>query len=188
MKAKSIIIIVSLVIAAMIFLRYAFVTTGDAKNLCLNIFSSSFVVLLIEVIALIRDVLKYSFLKGTYRRTGIFGEDLKKTSDTKYVSMNETYLTHKVSPTVTLKYLGDGKYRGTAYYDEGETKITLNLDLDNRMTGKGTYQYVNKSYPDLGIYEFQVDELCRKTIYIRYSNFLPSGLARGYEIWKKGGS
>jgi hypothetical protein len=188
MKTKNIIIIVLLLIVGLFCLLLASWTSDpDTKNISLNIFSSATVVFIIELIVLVRDSWRYSFLQGTYKRTQIFGTDPEKKTDTKYVDMTKTYNDNIVNQEIVLHYDGDAKYHGYAHYDKGKkgkTKITLNLDTENPMTGTGTYQYLEKTVIDIGTYKFQVD-IDKKRIYIFYSNLLPSGLASGYEIWKK---
>jgi len=61
-------------------------------------------------------------------------------------------------------------------------EIVFNLNTIDRITGTGSYKYKNKE--DYGIYEFQVIGE-DKDILMYYKNVFPSGLAEGYEIWKK---
>lgn len=188
MRTKNIIIIVLLLVVGLFCILFARLTDDtDTKNIFLNIFSSATVVFLIELIVFFRDWWKYSFLKGTYKRKQIFGTDPEKKVDTKYVDMTKTYVDNKVNPEIVLHYDGDAKYHGYVHYDKGDkgkTKITLDLDTVNPMTGTGTYQYLDKTVIDIGTYKFQVD-IDKKRIYIFYSNLLPSGLACGYEVWEK---
>ena len=162
MKTKNLIILASLLVAGITSFCWASVTpTGsDKKNILLNIFSSVTVVFLIELIVFFRDWLRFSFLKGPYKRSKIFYEDETKKSASKYVDITETYTNNNVNSEINLVYSGDGKYHGHAFYDKGEkgkTEITLQLDLENSMQGKGTYQYFDKTVIDLGNYIFQVD-------------------------------
>lgn len=190
MRTKNVVIIFILLITGIISFCWAKSITAigsDTRNVLFNIFSSVIVILIIELIVLFRDWFKYSSLQGTYRRIKIFSVDEKKEADSKYVDMSQTYIDNKVNPEIYLGYVGDGKYQGYAFYDKGEkgkTKITLQRDLENTMIGTGTYQYFDKAIIDLGTYSFQVD-LNKKTLYIFYSNLLPSGLTKGYEIWEK---
>ena len=95
-----------------------------------------------------------------------------------------------------LKYHYHGIYTGTVEYLDHEksdwrngliikTKalVTLNLNLANKMTGSGSYKYLNRD--DFGKFEFQIDEQNLDRIIVSYINTIPSGLAEGYEIWTK---
>ena len=64
-----------------------------------------------------------------------------------------------------------------------KTRVTLNINSANKMTGSGSYKYANRD--DFGKYEFQVDEENTNRIIVNYRNTLPSGLAEGYEIWER---
>lgn len=106
------------------------------------------------------------------------------------------YECDKVKYFIKLNYLFHGIYSGTVeYYDhinskpkEGVIKkttanFTFNLNLANKMIGTGSYKYVQKD--DYGKYEFQIDEENKNRIIVSYENTIPSGLSKGYEIWKK---
>lgn len=188
MKTKNIIILLFLFITATVSFYFAKTSNvTDTKNIFYNIFSSATVVFLIELIVFIRDWIKYSFLSGIYKRLKIFNENSKKEIDSKYDDMTPIYVEHNVDTNITLHYIGDGKYNGYAYYDKGDkgkTKIILNLDMANPMTGTGAYQYLDKENIDIGVLSFQVD-ISKKRLYVFHSNLLPSGLAKGYEIWER---
>lgn len=98
---------------------------------------------------------------------------------------------------ILLNYEFGGNYNGTAeYYNHNipgtdaytqpkpktMAEIVFNLNTIDRITGTGSYKYKNKE--DYGIYEFQVIGE-DKDILMYYKNVFPSGLAEGYEIWKK---
>jgi hypothetical protein len=100
--------------------------------------------------------------------------------------------------SIRLSYKFQGMYSGTAEYflhdsysgrwqdrSIAKTKvaITLNINLGNKMTGEGSYKYVNKD--DFGKYEFQIDDENSDRIIVYYRNTLPSGLSEGFEIWEK---
>jgi hypothetical protein len=100
--------------------------------------------------------------------------------------------------SIRLSYKFQGMYTGTAEYFlhdsyEGrwqdrsiaKTKaaITLNINLGNKMTGVGSYKYINTD--DFGKYEFQIDDQNSNRIIAYYKNTIPSGLSEGYEIWEK---
>lgn len=86
----------------------------------------------------------------------------------------------------TVEYMFHDDYDGR-WHDRNIKKtkavITLNLNLANKMTGSGTYKYLNKD--DFGKYEFQIDDENPNRIIVSYWNTVPSGLAEGYEIWEK---
>jgi hypothetical protein len=95
-----------------------------------------------------------------------------------------------------LKYHYHGIYTGTVEYLDHEKSdwrngviikikalVTLNLNLANKMTGSGSYKYLDRN--DFGKFEFQIDEQNLGRIIISYINTIPSGLAEGYEIWIK---
>lgn len=101
----------------------------------------------------------------------------------------ESYLTE-------LKYHYHGIYTGTVEYldhltsdwrngkiNKIKSMVTLNLNLANRMTGSGSYKYLDRD--DIGKFEFQVDEQDKNRIIVYYVNTIPSGLAEGYEIWER---
>lgn len=106
------------------------------------------------------------------------------------------YKCDQVEYLVELKYHYHGIYTGfVEYFDHKKgdwknnkmkkikTKITLNLNTANKMTGTGSYKYFFRD--DFGRYEFQIDEQNPKRIIVNYWNTLPSGLAEGYEIWER---
>lgn len=92
---------------------------------------------------------------------------------------------------IKLKYLYNGIYDGTAEYhkywgtygDKTVVKFTLTLNQSNLTTGGGNYKYIEKD--DYGIYSFQVNEDDKTEILVTYKNTIPSGLAEGYEKWKR---
>lgn len=175
------------------------------RNIIIGILSSAILLALIEFILLIRDSTKYAFLSGKYKRLEIYQLNENRIRWTKDESIEKNgkrfeYKTdscyHRLAfyddltdiKKIELKYLFNGKYSGTVDYDEGTTKISITLDNTNEMQGKGTYQYTKSTdnkLPNLGTYEIQVDELDKSKIYVYYKNTIPSGLAEGYEIWKK---
>lgn len=104
------------------------------------------------------------------------------------------YSFDKIQYLTKLKYHYHGIYIGTVEYLDHinsdwrngkvvKTKalITLNLNLANKMTGTGSYKYLNRD--DFGKFEFQVDEQNTNRIIVNYINTIPSGLAEGYEVW-----
>ena len=92
---------------------------------------------------------------------------------------------------IKLRYLHHGIYEGTAEYhkywgtygEKTEVKFNLTLNQSNLTTGAGNYKYVEKD--DYGIYSFQINEDDKSEILVTYKNTIPSGLAEGYEKWKR---
>jgi ABC-type transport system involved in multi-copper enzyme maturation permease subunit len=159
---------------------------NDWKNVFIGFLASFLTVLLIEIINVIYNCRMLSKLKGTYKRIKITNVSGQKQPDGGvYDDLTERYNTQKVNSEIRLKYNGEGEYIGTASYEEGEVEFTINLNRSNPKTGTGIYQYINKTEPDLGIYDIQVDKNCNDRIYVKYSNVIPSGNAQGYEIWEK---
>jgi hypothetical protein len=156
------------------------------KNIFIGLFASFLTVLLIEIVNKIYDHMTLSKLDGAYKRIKITNvSDQKQPNGGVYEDLTERYITRKVKPEINLEYKGEGEYIGTAFYEEGEVEFTINLNKLNPKTGTGIFQYRNKTEPDLGIYDIQVDNNSKDRIYIKYSNVIPSGNVGGYEIWEK---
>ena len=92
---------------------------------------------------------------------------------------------------IKLKYLHHGIYEGIADYnkywgnygDVAKVKFTLTLNKSNTTTGSGNYKYIEQD--DYGIYSFQVNANDKDEILVTYKNTIPSGLAEGYEKWRR---
>ncbi|MBS1773866.1 MAG: hypothetical protein JST82_13485 [Bacteroidetes bacterium] len=160
-------------------------------GLLLGVLSSVFLLLFIEIINWYRDKRLYGFIKGKYKRISIYQtneNDARGNNDTIYSEL-EYY--KSIDWDIHLKYHYNGIYTGTAeYYNHSSSdnkktlvSITLNLNTANRMIGEGSYKYISKN--DFGIYSFHVDNDNHNRIILTYKNTIPSGLARGYEIWEK---
>lgn len=106
------------------------------------------------------------------------------------------YNCNQVDYLIQLDYHYHGIYTGFVEYFDHEkgnwkenkmekikAKVTLNLNTANKMTGSGSYKYLNCD--DFGRYEFQIDEQNPNRIIVSYCNTIPSGLAEGYEVWEK---
>lgn len=155
--------------------------SDSVENVFIGMFTSSFVVLIIELINLLHDRANLSKLEGNYTRTTITNWNSK-------LNIHEDISDQHPNKDINLKYKGEGEYEGTVTYGQDEVNITINLDKVNSKLGKGIYQYIHKI--DLGIYEIRIDRNDANRIYISYRNVISSnpevsGLARGYEIWKK---
>lgn len=121
------------------------------------------------------------------------GSNIKFIEDSCYHRL-DYYKCDSVNYFIELNYQYHGIYTGyVEYYDhkngnwkEGKmvkikAKITISLNLANKMTGSGSYKYNNLD--DFGKYEFHVDDENTDRIIVNYKNTIPSGLAEGYEIW-----
>jgi hypothetical protein len=165
------------------------VCDSDWKSILFGVASSSFVVFVIETISSIKDYYRLAILHQTYTRTKITNTLDNRHPNGIYEDITKRYLDNNVDMNISLTYKGDGEYVGEAFYEEGKVAITICLDKTNPKTGNGTYQYLEKKpgyeMPDLGTYTIQVDDNGSDRIFIYYSNIVPNGLAKGYEIWAK---
>jgi len=144
-KTKNRIIIAALLIIVIAsVIGFEITCNSDAKNIYIGIFSSSIVVLLLEIIAFFRDRYKYSFLDGIYQRQIITDKQILPINDSIYKDMTQSYKDDNVPDKIKLVYSGDGEYKGTAEYNEGKVEIVINLNADNRNVGTGTYQFTSK--------------------------------------------
>lgn len=124
-------------------------------------------------------------------------ENIEYIQDSKYHNLkyysceNEKYI-------ISLEYHGNGNYTGIAEYldyknpentpySEKKHKtlvdIIMSLNTPDNVSGKGSYKY--QKMVDYGIYDFQIIGKNKDEILIYYKNTIPSGLAEGYQIWKK---
>ncbi len=92
--------------------------------------------------------------------------------------------------TIKIKHLGEGRFFGSCYYEEGKVEFEIFLDVNNPSYGVGTYQYLSKNkndykMPDFGKFELIRDKVDKEKILIYHKNIVPSGLAEGYEIWER---
>jgi hypothetical protein len=162
---------------------------NDWKSILLGISSSSLVVFVIETVASIKDYYRLANLSRTYKRIKITNTLDNRHPNGIYEDMTQRYIDKGVGTKISLTYKGDGEYVGEAFYEEGKVILTIYLDKTNPKTGTGTYQYLEKNpeyeMPDLGKYIIQIDNKNTDTVFVYYSNIVPNGLARGYEIWEK---
>ena len=190
------------------------------ENIIIGVFSSSLLLLLVEIIQWFSDKKIYGYLKGEYLRTiitdVIANNDIvtnKKREEELNEEERKRFEERGLRPIpgsryveilpyreigkdwrIKLKYLHNGIYDGTADYHKywlgnGEltkVKFTLTLNKSNVTTGSGNYKYVDRD--DFGIYSFQINENQKDEILVTYKNTIPSGLAEGYEKWKRIGS
>ena len=165
------------------------ITNNDWKNILFGIASSSFVVFVIEAVSSIKDYYKLANLSRIYKRIKITNTLDNRHPNGVYEDITQRYIEKDIEKKISLTYNGDGEYFGEAFYEEGKVSITICLDKTNPKTGTGTYQYLEKKQgyemPDLGTYAIQVDSKNTNIVFVYYSNIIPNGLARGYEIWIK---
>jgi hypothetical protein len=164
----------------------------NIENILVGILSSSITILILEIVLRIQDYEKYSYLRGNYKRIKFENglDERNKETDRKYEDITNRYL--NINPLTELKYRGDGKYEGEIEYEEGNTIFTIEINLKNTRTGNGTYFYKDKkpkyiqNMPDHGTYQIFVENIKGKImLYVYHENYVPSGLAWGYEIWEK---
>lgn len=157
-------------------------TTG-AENILLGIGSSLILLILIEVRDLNRDKKQYGYLAGKYKREERYNEDKTKIIDSKW-----KLVTTNDNPNLELIYKGSREYYiPQIHYDEHWiATATIFLDATNTNRGSGIYQYTKKADSikvDFGEYNFFVDVIDNRRLYVFHQNYLPSGLSVGYEVW-----
>lgn len=195
--------------------QYYFEFKPRTENILLGLLSSAYLLMFVEIINWIIDKNKFGFLNGKYKKTLItqvnqdglrsnaiqdandreLKEKVKYISDTCYHRL-DYYECNKVEYRTILEYQYHGIYKGyVEYFDHKNgdwknnsfvkvrAKITISLNLANKMTGTGSYKYSNQD--DFGKYEIYVDDENNSRIIVNYENTLPSGLAKGYEIWER---
>jgi hypothetical protein len=136
------------------------------------------------------------------QRSSEIPEAEKKESDRKIKFIKDSiyhrldyYEFNTIEYRTYLEYQYHGIYIGyVEYYDHKngnwknnsfakiKAKITISLNLANRMTGFGSYKYSN--IDDFGKYEIHVDDDNSNRIIVHYKNTIPSGLSEGYEVWE----
>ncbi len=157
-------------------------------NILIGIYTSSIVVLILEIITFLKNSNRYGFLNKKYKRIKIYNKLSDKKNDTIYEEITSRYHENNINSLIKIKHHGDGRFSGSAYYEEGKVKFDVFLDSTNPSFGLGTYQYIekykNKDMPDLGKLELVRDKVDDDKIYIYFKNIAPSGLAESYEIWE----
>lgn len=182
-----------------------------AEKIIIGFLYSSILLLLAELIQFISDQKNYGYLKGDYSRTIITDvlpnnkrEENLNQSEKDELTKNfkkalpgsrfvELLYYKKIGQNwrIKLKYLHHGIYEGIAEYHkywEGNSectkvKFTFTLNKGNLTTGSGNYKYIERD--DYGTYIFQVNENDKNEILVSFKNTIPSGLAEGYEKWKR---
>lgn len=185
-----------------LFLLVVIVTIGLLKpcllyyrlpdGLLIGLLSSAIVVLLIEAISYTTDLKRFSYLRGKFRRVEIQNKlDAVAAANAgrDYEDITPRYVAGQVCRSIRIKHQGEGRFTGSAHYEEGKVKFDLLLDTLNPSHGFGTYQYTAKKpgypLPDFGKYELFRDKLNNDRIYIHHKNIAPTRRAEGYEIWEK---
>lgn len=181
MSAILIFIIVATLLLLPIFKEH------DLHSVFIAIFTSAAFGLLIELSNLFRDYFRLGYLCGKYNRIKFYNRN-KNVSGIGYNDETTQYEDQNVQKEIILKYKGQGEYQGYAFYPRGKKIFALTINQNNIFSGNGTYQYETKNNdsvtPDLGIFEFIVDR-DKQRIYIEHENKLPSGNAKGIEIWER---
>jgi hypothetical protein len=150
----------------------------------MSIASSGLFALLIEVGFWLNDRIRFGYLQGRWERIAFYNRNLNE-SGLGYDDISQRY--SSIPKGIRLTYKGDSEYKGTASYEKGEVSFSLNISKENVLSGAGIYQYHITSQSitaDIGQYSFVVDKN-RKKIYVSHLNILPSGNARGLEIWQR---
>jgi len=159
--------------------------TEIIKEILIGIVSAILLLLLMEIRNWVRDKKIYGYLNGEYERTGIYKSNLTTTSGTKYSALDY----NGIDPRIKFHYKGNRQYQFESQHKEGRIKAVIFLHETNPSEGNGVYQYLTKTEgdfsTDIGHYKLVVDTVNGKHLYMYYRNLLPSGLAEGYETWKK---
>ena len=159
------------------------------ENILIGLLTSACVVLFFETITYLKAVNRYSYFKGNFIRIDIYNKLDQRKDDKIYDSIMSRYNEKNVDHLIKIKHSGDGRFIGTAYYEEGKVSFEIFLDSINPSAGEGTYQYLHKQQgnlmPDFGKLKLFRDKTDISRIYIYYNNIASNGLAEGYEIWEK---
>jgi len=183
-------IFIAIIIIALILTKECLKYNSSIEALLISLLASILVVLIIELITYLMNVSRYSFLSKDFKRIKIFNKIDARAGDTIYEDITNRY-NGSVAPLIKIKHHGEGRFTGKANYEEGLLSFELFLDKTNPSYGTGTYQYTKKYkkyallMPDFGKLETIRDKNDLKKVYIIYQNISPSGIAAGYEIWKK---
>lgn len=184
----SLLAIIAIVIS-IISLENCINLSSAAENILIGILTSSFVVFYIETITFLKNVSRYTFLNREYKRLEIYNKLDERKDDKIYEDITPRYNQKNISPSIKITHYGEGRFSGTAYYEQGKVAFEIFLDQTNPSYGSGTYQYLHKSkgyeMPDFGKLELIRDKVDKQKIYIYYKNIAPSGLAEGYEVWER---
>ena len=143
MYAKNKIILVSLLLISVVctLLAYCIDKRGLLRDVLLGVTASATVIFLYEIVTMVHDFTKFSYLRGRYRRAKILNglDERDPATSTRYGDMTESY--GDVNSEVHMSYKGNGNYTGKLEYEEGHVEFRLALHKDNRLTGEGVYFY-----------------------------------------------
>jgi len=189
---KKFIILSLLVFIAIIILCLAqtdcWHLSGTTQNILIGLLTSSSVVVLFEILTYAKTESRFAYFNDNFKRIDIFNKLEQRKDDKIYESIMDRYNIGKIATLIEVKHYGDGRFVGTANYEEGTVKFEIFLDSINPSYGEGTYQYLSKHVgylmPDFGKLKLIRDEVNLKRVYIYYNNIASNGLAEGYEIWQ----
>ena len=177
------------IVVSILALEHCVNISSTVENILIGILTSSFVVLFTETVTCLKNKSRYSFLNRDYKRLEIYNKLDERKYDKIYEDITPRYNQENVSPSIKITHYGEGRFGGTAYYEEGKVEFEIFLDQTNPSFGSGTYQYLHKrkgfEMPDFGKWELIRDKVDKEKIYIYYKNIAPSGLAEGYEVWER---
>jgi hypothetical protein len=186
MKRTTYILILLAISLGSLIVWQLFYCNPTANNISLALFASGLFAFFIELGNYFSDRRRFSYLKGPWQRTHFFNRN-GQTTDIGYTDESEAYKS-RVDSKINLTYHEDGEYHGKITYDEGEAEFIIHLNKNNPLSGSGTYQYTKtksqQKTADLGYFDFIVD-ISKNKIHISHENKLPSGNAKGTEIWQR---
>ena len=157
--------------------------SGTTENILIGLLTSASAVLFFETIMYLRSRNRFRYFKGAINRIDIFNKLDARKNDKIFESIMSRYNDGKVSQAIKVQNCGDGRFTGTAYYEEGKVAFEIFLDSINPSYGEGTYQYLHKNQgylmPDFGKLKLIRDKVDSDRIYIYYNNIASNGLAEG---------
>ncbi|MBL7888806.1 MAG: hypothetical protein JNL24_04605 [Bacteroidia bacterium] len=184
-RTTYILILLAISLISLIVWRL-FYSNPAISNITLALFSSGLFAFFIEFGFHIADRRRFSYMKGKWERTHFFNRN-GQSYDNGYKDESTEY-SSRVIKEISLTYHEDGEYHGKVFYDEGPAEFIIYLNKSNPLSGSGTYQYLEtksqKKTADIGYFDFIVD-LSKNKIHISHENKLPSGTAKGTEIWQR---
>lgn len=162
--------------------------SDTTQNILIGLLTSSSVVVFFEVLTFVKAESRFAYFKNNFKRIDIFNKLEQRKDDKIYESILDRYNQRNVNQQIKIEHFGDGRFVGTAYYEEGTVNFEIFLDSINPSYGEGTYQYSHKHdgylMPDFGKLKLIRDKVNLKRVYIYYNNIASNGLAEGYEIWE----
>ena len=110
------------IVISILALKSCLNLSSITENILIGILTSSFVVLFIESITFLKNVSRYSFLIRDYKRLKIYNKLDERKDDKIYEDITPRYNEKNVSPSIKIELYGEGRFGGTAYYEEGKVK------------------------------------------------------------------